>query len=145
MDVVLYTVVLNVADLERSVEFYRGLFDFPVVGQRGRATALLVNEHRGQQVIVLREVGQNALHAGRGTIGPRAFGLEVGSPEELELIKKRLEERKAPLTHTRRETWEAILITDPDRIEISVSSSLTGAPISREAWHNIDSMVFSLE
>jgi catechol-2,3-dioxygenase len=145
MKVNLHTVLLNVADLEKSVEFYGGVFDFPVIGQRGRATALLVNEDAFRQVVVLREVGPNALHPGRGTIGTRIVGFEVGSPEELEQIVQRLEQRQAPLTHTRRETWEAILGTDPDRIEFVAAASLTGAPISREDWRNIDSMVFAFD
>jgi catechol-2,3-dioxygenase len=145
MKVNVHTVVLNVANLEKSVEFYGGVFDFPVIGQRGRATALLVNEDEFRQVVVLREIGANSLHPGRGTIGPRIVGFEVGSPEELELIEQRLEQRQAPLTHTRRETWEAILGTDPDRIEFVAASSLTGAPISREDWRNIDSLVFAFD
>jgi catechol 2,3-dioxygenase-like lactoylglutathione lyase family enzyme len=145
MDVNLHTVVLNVADLEKSVEFYRGVFEFPVIGRRGLATALLVHEDDGRQVVVLREVGANAVHPGRGTIGPRLVGFEVASPENLELIGQRLEQRQAPLTRLRRETWEAILGTDPDRIEFVVASSLTGGPISRDDWRNIDSMVFAFD
>jgi len=145
MKVNVHTVLLNVADLDKSVEFYGGVFDFPVIGQRGRATALLVNEDNFRQVLVLREVVPNALHPGRGTIGPRMVGFEVGSPEELALVEQRLEERHAPLTHTRRETWEAILGSDPDRIEFVAASSLTGAAISRDDWRNIDSMIFALD
>jgi catechol 2,3-dioxygenase-like lactoylglutathione lyase family enzyme len=145
MNVNLHAVIFNVADLERSVEFYRGVFDFPVIGQRERATALLVHENDGRQVVVLREVGPNALHSGRGTIGPRVLGFEVGSLENLELIEQELEQRQALLTHPRRETWEAILGTDPDRNEFVVASSLTGAPISRDDWRNIDSMVFAFD
>jgi catechol 2,3-dioxygenase-like lactoylglutathione lyase family enzyme len=145
MKVNLHSVLLNVADLERSVEFYRGVFDFPVIGQRERATALLVHEDDGRQVVVLREVAASALHPGRGTIGPRLLGFEVASLENLELIKQRLEQRQAPLTQFRRETWEAIVGTDPDRIEFVVASSLTGGPISRDDWRNIDSMVFAFD
>lgn len=145
MKVNLHTVLFNVTDLDKSVEFYREVFDFPVIGQRGRATALLVHENGGRQVVVLREVGPSALHPGRGTIGPRLVGFEVGSVENLELIEQRLDQRQAPLTRLRRETWEAILGTDPDRIEFVVASSLTGAPISREDWRNIDSMVFAFD
>jgi catechol-2,3-dioxygenase len=145
MKVTIHTAVLNVADLDKSVEFYEGVFDFPVIGQRGRATALLVNEDDFRQVLVLREVGPNALHAGRGTLGPRVVGFEVGSSEELEVVEQRLKERSTPLAHTRRDTWEAILGTDPDRIEFVAASSLTGAPISRADWRDIDSMVFAMD
>jgi hypothetical protein len=72
-------------------------------------------------------------------------GFEVASPESLDLIEQRLEERHAPFTRLRRETWETILGTDPDRIEFVVAASLTGAPISRDDWRNIDSMVFSFD
>jgi catechol-2,3-dioxygenase len=145
MKVNIHTVLLNVADLDKSVEFYGGVFDFPVIGQRGRATALLVNEDSFRQVLVLREVGPNALHPGRGSLGPRVFGFEVDSAEELELVEQRLKERRAPLTHTRRDTWEAILGSDPDRIEFVAASSLTGTPISRADWRDIDSMVFAMD
>ena len=145
MNVNLHAVIFNVADLEKSVEFYRGVFDFPVIGQRERATALLVHEDDGRQVVVLREVAASALHPGRGTIGPRLLGFEVASLENLELIKQRLEQRQAPLTPFRRETWEALVGTDPDRIEFVVASSLTGGPISRDDWRNIDSMVFAFD
>ena len=140
-----HVVLVNVRDLDKSVEFYRGVFDFPVIGQRGRATALLVNEDDRRQVLVLREAGPNAVHPGRGALGPRIFGFEVGSPEELELIEQRLEQRGTPLTHTRRETWEAIVGNDPDRVEFVAACSLTGAPISRDDWRNIDSMVFAFD
>jgi catechol-2,3-dioxygenase len=145
MKVNVHTVLVNVADLDRSVEFYEGVFDFPVIGQRGRATALLVNEDNFRQVLVLREVGPSSLHPGRGAIGPRTVGFEVGSPDELQLVQERLEQRNTQLTHTRRETWEAILGTDPDRIEFVAASSLTGTPISRDDWRNIDSMVFAMD
>src|SRR4029077_2252075 len=92
MKVNLHAVALNVADLEKSVEFYRGVFGFPVIGQRERATALLVHENDGRQVVVLKEVGRpNAVHPGRGTIGLRVVGFEVGSLENLELIERELE------------------------------------------------------
>jgi catechol 2,3-dioxygenase-like lactoylglutathione lyase family enzyme len=124
MDVSIQTVLLNVADLEKSIEFYRGIFDFAVVSQRKRAAALIVKEHDRRQIVVLREVGPSPLHSGRGTIGPRLLAFEVSSPEELELIEQRLEQRHALLRHQRTETYEAVLGVDPDRIEISVASSL---------------------
>jgi catechol 2,3-dioxygenase-like lactoylglutathione lyase family enzyme len=144
MDLSIQTVVLNVADLEKSIEFYRGVFDFPVVSQQERAAALLVNEHGRRQVIVFREVAAGALHPGRGTIGPRLLAFEARSPQELELIEQRLEQRHAILRHERTETYKAILGVDPDRIEISAASTLTGAPISNEDWQTIDS-VFTID
>jgi len=145
MDASIQSVLLNVADLEKSITFYRGVFDFPVVSQRERAAALLVNEHNRRQVILLREVGASALHSGRGTIGPRLLAFELSSPEELELIEQGLQQRHALLRHERTETYEAVLGVDPDRIEISAASSLTGTPISNEDWHAINGSVFAID
>ena len=144
MDVSLQTVLLNVADLAKSTEFYRGVFDFQVVAQEEQIAALLVHEHDRRQAILLRAVSPNALHSGRGTIGPRLVGFEVSSDEELDLIEQRLEQRHALLRHVRTETYKAIFGVDPDRIELSAASSLTGAPISSDDWHSIHGSVFAI-
>ena len=144
MDLSIQTVLLNVRDLEKSVEFYRGVFDFPVVSERDQVAALLVNEHDRRQVVMLREVESSALHAGRGTIGPRLLAFEVSSPNELALIERRLDQHHAILRRVEGETYRAIFAADPDRIEISVASSLTGATISTEDWQTIDGAVFEI-
>ena len=138
MDVSIQAVVLNVADLEKSIVFYRGVFDLPVLSKRNGLAALLVTEHNRRQVILLREVSAGALHAGRGTIGPRLLAFEASSPEELALIEERLKQRQAFLRHDQGKTYKAILRVDPDRIEISVATSLTGATLSTEDWQNTD-------
>lgn len=145
MDLSIQTALLNLADLERSIEFYRAVFDFPVLSRRGGAAALAVHEGDRQQVILLREVRRHSLHAGRGTIGPRLLSFEVSSPERVELIEQRLEQRQALLRRQRGETFEVVLGLDPARIEVGVASSLTGAPLSSEDWHNIDGMVFAID
>lgn len=138
MDVSIQAVVLNVADLEKSIDFYRGVFDLPVVSQREGLTALLVNERNRRQVVLLREVSSGALHAGRGTIGPRLLAFEASSLEELALIEERLKKRQAFLRHDQGKNYKAILGVDPDRIEISVATSVTGATLSTEDWQNTE-------
>lgn len=44
------------------------------------------------------------------------------------MTEQRLVERHAFAGRRRTETWEAVVGVDPDRIEVSVSSSLTGVP-----------------
>ena len=139
-------VVLNVADVEKSINFYRGAFDLPVVSQREGLAALLVNEHNRRQVILLREVSSGALHSGRGTIGPRLLAFEASSSEELGLIEERLKQRRAFLRHEQGETYKAILGVDPDRIEISVATSVTDATISTDDWQNTElGAVFAID
>ncbi len=62
-------------------------------------------------------------------VGPRVLMLEADRPDQLDVIEQRLTERNAFVGRRRTDTWEAVVGVDPDRIEVSVSSSLTGVPI----------------
>ena len=137
--------LLNVRNLNRSVEFYREVFDLLPVASSDRVTALMIDETTRRQVLLLREVqGANPVHLGRGSIGPRLLGLEAGSPAELDVIEQRLTERNAFTGRRKTETWEAIVGVDPDRIDIAVSSSLTGVPIQWQDWKHLDQMVYEV-
>src|SRR5260370_41126504 len=88
--------LLNVSNLNRSVEFYRNVLDLQPVTSGDRITVLLIDETTRQQVLVLREVeGANPLHVGGGSIGSRILGLAAGSPADLDQIERRLPARKA--------------------------------------------------
>src|SRR5579862_2956151 len=95
MELTIQTVLLNVSDLKQSIDFYRDVFDLHVVSEADRVTALMVNENDRRQVLLLRQLGRNAYHGGRGNIGLRMLSFEVGSLEELETIEQRLVERQA--------------------------------------------------
>jgi catechol 2,3-dioxygenase-like lactoylglutathione lyase family enzyme len=137
--------LLNVRDLNRSVQFYREVFELRPAASSDRVTALMIDGTTRQQVLVLREVhGANPVHLGRGSIGPRLLGLEAGSVAELDVIQQRLTERNAFTGRRKTETWEAIVGVDPDRIEIAVSSSLTGDPIQWQDWAHLDQMVYEV-
>ncbi len=137
--------LLNVRNLDLSVKFYTDVFDLHPVGHGDRVTALMVDESTRRQVLVLREVpGDNPVHMGRGSIGPRLLGFEAGSPAELDVIQQRLTDRNAFVGRRTTGTWAAIVGVDPDRIEIAVSSSLTGVPIRSADWTHLDQMVYEI-
>lgn len=137
--------LLNVRNLDQSLEFYRHVFDLPLTARQDRVAALMITEADRQQVLLLREAGgPSPVHMGRGTIGSRLLAFEAGSPGELDAIEHRLTERKAFIGRRRTETWEAVVGVDPDRIEVSVSASLTGTPIQTEAWASLDQMVYEV-
>jgi catechol-2,3-dioxygenase len=145
MELTIQTVLLNVSDLKQSIDFYRDVFDLRVVSQADRVTALMVSEKDRRQVLLMRQLGRNAYHGGRGNIGLRMLSFEVGSLEELETIEQRLVERQALVWQGQTKTYRAIMGLDPDRIEIAVASSLAGTPITTEAWQDFDDTIYAIE
>jgi catechol 2,3-dioxygenase-like lactoylglutathione lyase family enzyme len=145
MDLTLQTVLLNVTDLNQSIEFYRDVFDLRLASQGDQVAALMIYEKSRRQVLLLREIGRNAFHGGRGYIGIRTLSFEVTSSDDFDAIEQRLVERQALAGQVQLETYRAITGLDPDRIELFVSLSLTGSPIRSEDWDHIDDMIYSVE
>jgi catechol-2,3-dioxygenase len=145
MELTIQAALLNVSDLKQSIDFYRDVFDLQVVSRADRVTALMVSEKDRRQVLLLRQLGRNAYHGGRGNIGLRMLSFEVGSLEELETIEQRLVERQALVWQGQTETYRAIMGLDPDRIEVAVASSLAGTPITAEAWRDFDDTIYAIE
>ena len=145
MQLTMQVSLLNVRNLDRSIEFYRQVLDLRPIAHDDRVTALMIDETTRRQVLLLREVaGANPVHMGRGSIGPRLLGLEAGSAADLDVIQQRLTERNAFIGRRTTDTWEAVVGVDPDRIEFSVSASLTGVPIQREDWTHLDQIVYEV-
>jgi catechol-2,3-dioxygenase len=145
MELTIQSVLLNVADLNRSVEFYRDVFGLGVVSEGDRVAALMISGKSRRQVLLLREIGANALHAGRRSIGLRMLSFEAGSVDELDVIEQRLVLREALVWRERTGTYSAIMGLDPDRTEVSVASSLTGGAIRREDWQTLDDLIYTVE
>jgi catechol 2,3-dioxygenase-like lactoylglutathione lyase family enzyme len=145
MQLSLQSSLLSVADLDRSIEFYREMLDLRLVSRSDRIAALLITETVRRQVLVLREVqSRYPTHPGSGSIGLRLLALESGSLAELEAIEQRLVGRQAFVRRHRTETWEAVIGVDPDRIEVSVAASLTGPAIQTEDWSHLDQMIYTV-
>lgn len=144
MQLSLEAALLNVSNLHMSVQFYQDVFKLQVVAKDDLVAVLKIEARRGEQVLVLREVGEDAFRPGRGNIGPRLLALQVDSREDLAQIEERLRQRKALIGHRRNDTWEAIVGIDPDRIQITVSSSTTGAPIQASDWAGLDEIIYQI-
>jgi catechol-2,3-dioxygenase len=145
MELNMQTALLNVGNLKQSIEFYQAVFDFRVTSQREEVAALMIHEKSRRQVLLLREISRQAHHAGRRSIGLRMLSFEAGSLDELDVIEQRLLERNALIWSGQTETYRALFSLDPDRIDISVASSLTGAPISSEDWNHLDDAIYAID
>jgi catechol-2,3-dioxygenase len=145
MELSIQAALLNVTDLQQSIAFYQDVFDLRLASQADRIAALMVYEQGRSQVLLLHELGRGAYHGGRGTIGLRMLSFEASSISELEIIERRLAQRQALIGQNRTATYSAIIGLDPDRIEISVASSLTGLPILSEEWNTIPDAIYGID
>jgi hypothetical protein len=144
MDLSIQTSLINVSNLDRSLDFYREVFEFAESARGDQVAALMISESHRRQVLVLREVLGKPLHPGTMAIGPRLFALEAGSLDELHTIERRLVARRAFIGRGRTEAYEAIVGVDPDRVRVSIAASLSGLPIRSEDWHHLDDMVYGI-
>ena len=88
-------VVMNVADLDRSIDFYREVLDFTLLSQMDQLAAISAPGSDRPQVIVLRALGRG-LVGGAGRVGLEAFVVEVESDDELQRIASELEDSESP-------------------------------------------------
>ena len=138
------SVVMNVADIDRSVDFYREVFGFSLVARREQIAAMSAPDSERPQVIVLRAFGTSGRVGGARQIGMRALILEVGSVDALEGIAQALDKRGF-LDGKREGTgWTAVHGHDPDRTAVVAGASLEPGPISLEGWKALDEILYGL-
>jgi catechol 2,3-dioxygenase-like lactoylglutathione lyase family enzyme len=87
------TVLIAVADLERSIAFYRELGPFDLI-VREDAVAVLGDESPASLILILRERrGTNQARHGQQSLGVRVVTFNTGSVEELDRIEAMLRGR----------------------------------------------------
>jgi catechol 2,3-dioxygenase-like lactoylglutathione lyase family enzyme len=125
-------VVLNVSNLERSIDFYRDVFGFDLLSQRDQLAALGAPSSERSQVIVLRVLGSG--RSGGAHVGIRAFVLEVTSAD-LEQIEQALNGRNSLNGRiTDNASWKGVIGQDPDRVAVAAVSPLGPGQIDQESW-----------
>jgi catechol-2,3-dioxygenase len=136
-------VVTNVADLDRSIEFYREVLGFTVLSQEEQLAALSAPGSETPQVVVLRALGSSRVGGARH-IGVRAVVLEVDSPDQLAEIAKKLESRK--LLDGRREhsDWTAVVGRDPDGVAVVLTGRPSGGRIVEDSWRTLDDFLYGI-
>jgi catechol-2,3-dioxygenase len=136
-------VVMNVADLNRSIDFYREVLGFALLSQQEQLAAVSAPGSDHPQVIVLREFGSSPLGGARH-IGLRAFMLEVDSPDQLEQIASDLDSRKLLVNRRDHGEWRAVLGRDPDRVAVVVACHPGGGRISEVGWRTLDDFLYGI-
>lgn len=134
-------VVVNVSDLNRSIDFYREVLGFTLLSQKEQLAAVRTPGSDLTQVIVLRAFG-NSPAGGARHIGLRAFVLEVESAEQLERIAKDLDSRRLLVTRRDHSEWSAVVGRDPDDVAVVVTYIPGGN--QDESWRTLDDLLYGI-
>jgi catechol-2,3-dioxygenase len=135
-------VVINVADLNRSIDFYREALDFSLLSQKDQLAAVSAPGSDPPQVIVLRTLGRGPLDGG-GHIGLRGFLLEVESADQLERIASELDSRGLLVSKRDHSDWTAVVGRDPDGVTLVVSVAGEGR-INADRWTTLDDLLYGI-
>ena len=134
-------VVMNVADLNRSIEFYREVFGFTLLSQKEQLAVMSVPDSDRAQVVVLRTLGSSPIGGARH-IGLRAFILEVGATDQLDRIADQLESRRLLVTRRDHKEWTAVVGRDPDEVAVVVSCVPGG--VTEDNWKELDDFLYGI-
>jgi lactoylglutathione lyase len=135
-------VVMNVADLNRSIYFYRDVLNFALLSQNEQLAAMSAPGSDRTQVIVLRAFGSSPAGGARH-IGLRAFVLEVESADQLERIASELDSRRLLVSRRDQSEWTAVVGRDPDGVALVVAC-VSGAGITENSWRTLDDLLYGI-
>jgi catechol 2,3-dioxygenase len=136
-------VVINVADLNRSIDFYREVLDFRVGSQKEQLAVLSAPGSDAAQVIVLRAFGRSPLGGARH-IGLRAFVLEVETADHLERIASELDSRRLLVNRRDHTEWSAVVGRDPDGVAVVVARGTGAGRITEDSWRTLDDFLYGI-
>jgi catechol-2,3-dioxygenase len=136
-------VVMNVADLNRSIDFYRDVLDFTLLSQNEQLAAVSAPGSDRTEVIVLRAFGSSPAGGARH-IGLRAFIVEVESADQLERIASQLDSRRLLVSRRDQSEWTAVVGRDPDGVALVVACVSGGGRITENSWRTLDDLLYGI-
>ena len=136
-------VLMNVADLDRSIAFYREVLGFTLLSQKSQLAAVHAPGSDPPQVIVLRAFGSGRIGGARQS-GLRAFIVEVDTAEELKRIAGELESRKALVSRRDQKEWSAVVGRDPDGVAVVIDCVFGDGQIVEESWRRLDDLLYGI-
>jgi catechol 2,3-dioxygenase len=136
-------VVMNVADLSRSIDFYREVLGFTVLSQEEQLAAVSAPGSDHPQVIVLRAFGNSPIGGARH-IGLRAFILEADSTDQLNRIATQLDARKLLVGRRDHREWTALVARDPDGVAVVVAADTQGGRLGDDGWQTLDDFLYGI-
>ncbi|MBV8950851.1 MAG: VOC family protein [Actinobacteria bacterium] len=144
---VLQNLVMNVVDLDRSVEFYENVTHLRET-VRDAGVAILAGPEPGSSMLYLRQAGSHAMRTGADFVGVRSVTWEVPSFAELDRVEHVLRARDAfrDRHFVEDDPDLAFVIShDPDRLPLGFVASRSGAKASPASMHKVSGYVYSID
>ena len=136
-------VVINVTDLNRSIDFYREVFGFTLRSQEEQLAVVRASGSDPTQVMVLRALGSSPIGGGRH-IGLRAFLVEAESADQLERIESELKSRRLLVSRRDHREWTAVVGRDPDEITVVLVWHPDGTHTTADGWRVLDDFLYGI-
>jgi catechol 2,3-dioxygenase-like lactoylglutathione lyase family enzyme len=136
-------VVINVADLDRSIAFYREVLGFTLLSQEDELAAVGAPGNDQPQVIVLRAFGSSP-GGGARHVGLRAFILAAESTDQLEQIASDLDSRRLLVSRRSHTDWTAVVGRDPDGVAVVLAAHPGGGRITEKGWGTLDDFLYGI-
>lgn len=131
----IFSVYLQVTDLERSLSFYRDVLGLEV-GWNDNAVAVLHGSDESEATLILREISEST-RPGLGQTGVARIGWQLTSSADLDSAEERLARQGTP--YKRETDGERIVTHDPDGLSVILflpsDPSLTGKPPGYVYWY----------
>jgi catechol 2,3-dioxygenase-like lactoylglutathione lyase family enzyme len=134
-------VVMNVSDLDRSIDFYRQVLGFTLLSQEEQLAVVGASGSDRSQAIVLRAFGNSPL-VGAGHIGLRSFIVEADSADQLDQIAGELETRRLLVTRREHSEWTAVVGRDPEGVAVVVTWHPGGT--TEDGWKVLDDFLYGI-
>jgi catechol-2,3-dioxygenase len=136
-------VVMNVADLSRSIDFYREVLGFTLRSQEEQLAVVGALGSDPTQVIVLRAFGSSPMGGARH-VGLRAFLLEAESADQFERVAREMESRKLLLSRRDHSEWTAVVARDPDEVTVVLVWHPDGTRTTDHGWRVLDDFLYGV-
>jgi catechol 2,3-dioxygenase len=136
-------VVVNVADLDRSIAFYREVLGFTVLSREEQLAVVGASGSDRTQAMVLRALASSPLD-GAGHIGLRAFLLEAESVDQLERIERTLDSRKLFIGRRDHSEWKAVVGRDPDGVAVVLVWHRDESGTTEDGWKVLDDFLYGI-
>ena len=136
-------VVMNVTDLNRSIDFYRQVLGFTLLTQNDQLATVSAPDSDQPQVIVFRAFGSGRC----GRSAPhRSPSLRIGGRvnRSTGADRRRAEFPRTSVSRRDHSDWTAVVGRDPDGVAVVLACVSDEGRITETSWRTLDDLLYGI-